>query len=64
MTNENEQKQTSEYSLDQIAVLLWDGGKDSWAARARGSNVFMYDADPDQAIIKCIDARTKEETNE
>lgn len=53
-----------QYSLDQVAVLLWDGGKNSWAARARGSNVFVYDNDPEQAIIKCIDERTKEEINE
>lgn len=48
--------------LDQLAVLMWDGHKQQWAARARGSNAYVHDADPEQAILMAIEPKKEGET--
>lgn len=43
--------------LNKLAALLWDEANQVWCARARGSNVYVKDVDPEQAIINAIEAK-------
>lgn len=49
--------------LDKLAALLWDGQRNEWGARARGSNAYVFDADAEQAIINAVEKHENELRN-
>jgi len=46
--------------LDRLAVLMWDEFNQHWKARARGSNSYVHDEDPEQAILKATEPKEED----